>query len=336
MPLAYSCWQWVRGRRDARLAASDWAAWDWRLTIKSTLAFALAFNLIFFIQELFLVLPKALTPGLEPTLFHNNHNWRGHHPVEDLLQGTGALATVIAGAIFSVWLIRRTPKGDVTRLVLFWLALLGFLSALPQVVIGTVIVQNDVGRAMSYLHFTPAARLLASIGAFIAMALACWRLTPYLLSVADVEGPRAARHGSGSYRRSALYSRHSPDCRLPHSKLRDRSIASASRGRIDSVRVDTGGGMARPPHRCRPAAIRAALLAAHPARLPARPFSAGAEARNRFLLTARYAEIQRHRIHAVAQAGRIRPVIEHVAQVRVATFAVHLGARLAACCSRTR
>jgi len=41
-----------------------------------------------------------------------------------------------------------------------------------------VIVQNDVGRAMSYLHFTPAARLLASIGVFIAMAPACWRLTP--------------------------------------------------------------------------------------------------------------------------------------------------------------
>jgi hypothetical protein len=161
-----------------------------RLTLKSTLAFALAFNLIFFIQELFLVLPKALTPGLEPTLFHNNHSWLGHHPLEDLLQGTGALATVIAGLFFSGWLIHRTPKSDVMRMLLFWLALLGFLSALPQVVIGTVFTQNDVGRAMTYLQFTPVARLLASIGAFLAMSVACWRLTPCLLSAAPADNMR--------------------------------------------------------------------------------------------------------------------------------------------------
>ena len=181
LPIGYSILRSVRGTPDAQAAA-----WDWRLTLKSTLAFALAFNVIFFIQELFLVLPKALTAGLEPTLFHNNHLWRGHDAVEDLLQGTGALATVVAGALFSAWLVCRTPKGDVARLVLFWLALLGFLSALPQVVIGTMILQNDVGRAMTYLHFTGAARVLACIGAFFAMALVCWRLTPYLLSAAGV------------------------------------------------------------------------------------------------------------------------------------------------------
>jgi len=186
MPMAYSCWRWLRGTAEAQ------AAWDWRLTLTSTLAFALAFNLMFFVQELFLVLPKALVPGLEPTLFHNNHLWRGHHALVDLLQGTGALATVLAGAIFSAWLIHRTPRGDVTRLLVFWLALLGFLSALPQVVIGTVILQNDVGRAMSYFDFSPGARLLASIGAFIAMAFACWRLTPYLLSAVPPVTPRPA------------------------------------------------------------------------------------------------------------------------------------------------
>jgi hypothetical protein len=200
-PIGWSCWRWARGERDAKFPAPEKAAWDWRLTLKSAFAFVLAFNVIFFIQELFLVLPKALTPGLEPTLFHNNHNWRGTNPLEDLLQGTGALATVVAGAIFSTWLIRRTPKGDVARLVLFWLALLGFLSALPQVVIGTVILQNDVGRAMSYLQFTPTARLLASVGAFIGMALLCWRLTPYLLSPASAE---RARRGAAAFRLAVL------------------------------------------------------------------------------------------------------------------------------------
>jgi hypothetical protein len=150
------------------------------------------------------VLPKAFTPGLEPTLFHNNHDWRGSHPLVDLLQGTGALATVLASAFFTAWLIRRTPKGDVTRLVLFWLALLGFLSALPQVVIGTVIPQNDVGRAMTYLQFAPGARLLASVVALLAMALSCWRLAPYLLSTA-AEGISAQRpRGSVAVRLAVL------------------------------------------------------------------------------------------------------------------------------------
>lgn len=185
MPLAYSRGRWLRGTTEAH------GAWEWRLTLKSTLAFALAFNLIFFIQELFLVLPKAFVPGLEPTLFDNNHLWRGHHALEDLLQGTGALATAIAGVIFSGWLIRRPPMGDASRLLVSWLALLGFLSALTQVVIGTVILQNDVGRAMSYLDFSSAARLLVSIGAFIAMAFVCWRLTPYLLSAAPADTPRS-------------------------------------------------------------------------------------------------------------------------------------------------
>jgi len=38
--------------------------WNWKLTSASALIYTLAFNLIFFIQELFLVLPKAFTPGL--------------------------------------------------------------------------------------------------------------------------------------------------------------------------------------------------------------------------------------------------------------------------------
>jgi hypothetical protein len=39
-----------------------------RLTLSSALLYSLAFNLTFFIQELLLVVPKALTPGLHPTL----------------------------------------------------------------------------------------------------------------------------------------------------------------------------------------------------------------------------------------------------------------------------
>jgi hypothetical protein len=41
----------------------------------STLFYALAFNLVIFIQELFLVLHQALALGLSVALFHNKLNF---------------------------------------------------------------------------------------------------------------------------------------------------------------------------------------------------------------------------------------------------------------------
>src|SRR5262245_15805300 len=66
---------------ESRAPASPAPAWDWRLTAASALTYALAFNLVFFLQELALVVPKALTPGLTATLYHNNHNWEGENPL---------------------------------------------------------------------------------------------------------------------------------------------------------------------------------------------------------------------------------------------------------------
>jgi hypothetical protein len=77
-PLALSVVGLIRNHRHASPPES--AGWDWRLTLGSMLLSTVAYNLVFFVQELFLVLPKALTPGLHPTLFHNNHTWTGEHP----------------------------------------------------------------------------------------------------------------------------------------------------------------------------------------------------------------------------------------------------------------
>ncbi|MBU1376593.1 MAG: hypothetical protein KKE02_24710 [Alphaproteobacteria bacterium] len=169
------------------------AGWDLGLSAASTLAYALAFNLIFFVQELFLVVPKALTPGLKPTLFHNNHDWTGDNPLAELFQGTGALATVVVGLAFAVWVTRRPPRSRALRLFATWMALLGLLEALPQVLIGSVIPQNDVGRAMTYLGLQPGAKIAASVAAMLAMALACGVIAPLLLTLvpgAEAQGPR--------------------------------------------------------------------------------------------------------------------------------------------------
>jgi hypothetical protein len=79
-------------RRRAEPSTEPAIPWNWKQTISSALLYTLAFNLTFFIQELFLVLPKALTPGVRATLFHNSHSWEGENPLTSLFQGTGALA----------------------------------------------------------------------------------------------------------------------------------------------------------------------------------------------------------------------------------------------------
>ncbi len=122
--------------------------WNWNLTVTSALFYALAFNLIFLIQELFLVIPKALTPGLRPILFHNNHTWSGENPLASLFQGTGALAILCTGVICAL-LLKLCPACSAgVRLLLIWMVYNGFLQSLPQVVIGSVEPKNDVGMAM--------------------------------------------------------------------------------------------------------------------------------------------------------------------------------------------
>jgi hypothetical protein len=172
--------------------------WDWKLSIASALLYALAFNLTFFIQELFLVVPKAFTPGLLPILFHNNHTWAGENPLASLLQGTGALTIFITGLSCALLLKQRPARSIGVRLFLIWMAYNGFMQSLPQVVIGSVEPQNDVGMAMDYLHFGVAAKMAAALVALIAIAIAALTLRGPLLSVAqDVDDVRVNRTRTG-------------------------------------------------------------------------------------------------------------------------------------------
>ena len=162
------------------------ATWDWRLVLLSALLYTIAFNLVFFVQELFLVLPKAFTPGLQPTLFHNNHLWEGEHPFASLFQGTGVLATFLLGAI-CLWLLRReVAQSLVARLFLVWLAYCGVFMALPQVVVGALSSGSDVGMAMEYFRLGAAARNLAALLALSAIPLLAREFARHLLGLAEV------------------------------------------------------------------------------------------------------------------------------------------------------
>lgn len=152
--------------------------------LNSWLLAALTFNLIFFLQELFLVLPKALVPGLNPILFHNNHDWSGSDPVAELLQGTGALAILLVGLAAMIALRRRQGGSATLRLGLAWLAFNGLFQSLPQLVIGAFLPGNDVARALIWLGFGEGARAGAALLAVIAMALAGRALVPHFRAFA--------------------------------------------------------------------------------------------------------------------------------------------------------
>ncbi len=146
-----------------------------RLRVGSVILCALAFNLTFFWQELWLVIPKALTPGLHPVLYHNDHDWTGHSAAAELLQGTGALATLASGLAFGAGLAMARRLSPTWRLFLFWMAFEGLYQSLMQLAVGALVPGNDVGRALAYLHAAAAARwsLLALAVAGMALAGVC-------------------------------------------------------------------------------------------------------------------------------------------------------------------
>jgi hypothetical protein len=161
----------LAGRFGALRASSPQAramARNVKLTVISTLMYVLAFNLTFFIQELFLVLPKALTPGLRPTLFHNNHIWEGTNPLASLFQGTGALATLLSSGVCALLLGRGVGRSVAQRLFLFWMTYSGVFMALPQVVIGALSDQSDLGMTMHYFALGTTSKTLAAL---VALAL---------------------------------------------------------------------------------------------------------------------------------------------------------------------
>ncbi|HUO02640.1 MAG TPA: hypothetical protein VMU31_07670 [Rhizomicrobium sp.] len=150
----------------------DDGAARWMPSAASILQCALAFNLTFFWQELWLVIPKAMTPGLHPILFHNNHDWSGTSPITELLQGTGAIATLVSGLVFSGALALAKRASLVWRLFFFWMAFQGLFQALVQLAIGSLLSGNDVGRALVYLGLGTAMKIAFLLLAAIAMAAA--------------------------------------------------------------------------------------------------------------------------------------------------------------------
>ena len=152
--------------------------------VNSAVFFALAFNIIFFLQEVFLVLGKKAL-GLQSSLFHNNHTWEGEHPMTSLMQGSGALAIFIIGLIcLGIYQFIRN-SGSIWKLFILWMAFNGLIQSIPQVIIGYLSPSTDVGQALvGYLKLSEPLLIILSIASAIAIALLGIRFSKHLLEFA--------------------------------------------------------------------------------------------------------------------------------------------------------
>jgi hypothetical protein len=180
VPIAIGVLGWLRCRGEPRPSERLVTR---HTTLLSLLAYTLAFNITFFIQELFLVVPKALTPGLKPTLYHNNHNWEGTHPLESLFQGTGALAILISGLVFA-WLAKRgAGNTEAKRLFVLWMAYHGLFQSLPQFATASANPGNDTGQALDWFGLSAWGELAVTILGIAAIVAAGLFMTARFLEL---------------------------------------------------------------------------------------------------------------------------------------------------------
>ena len=155
--------------------------------INSAVLYAIAFNLIFFFQELFLVLGKKAL-GLKVFLYHNDHNWVGEHPMTSLMQGSGALAIFLLGLTCLVIFKRIRNSKSIWKLLILWLAFHGLIQSIPQVMVAYFDSGTDVGEALvGYLQLSRPFLIILAIASMIAIAMISIWFSRQLLEFASCD-----------------------------------------------------------------------------------------------------------------------------------------------------
>jgi hypothetical protein len=162
--------------------------------INSAVLYALAFNLIFFLQELFLVLGKKAL-GLKAFLYHNNHNWVGEHPIALLMQGSGALAIFLIGLLCLIIFRFILYSKSIWKLFVLWLAFHGLIQSIPQVMVTYFDPGTDVGEALvGYLNLgQPFLLILAITSATATAMISIWfsrQLLKFASNDVDLSNPK--------------------------------------------------------------------------------------------------------------------------------------------------
>ncbi len=204
VPLVWGSYGYFKTRKVSNNALPADRRSATNLIINSAVLYALAFNIIFFIQELFLALGKRWL-GLKATLYHNNHNWEGNHPMESLAQGYGAASIFVAGLLF-LFIAYQTKRSDHwSHVFILWLAFQGLAQSIPQFITGKVAADTDTGQAFTYLGIGEGLGILISIAGIIAMLYLCMLFSKYFLRLAPtVQAVSTASARSGYLFRIAV------------------------------------------------------------------------------------------------------------------------------------
>jgi len=184
VPVGWGIYGYFKSRPvNKPLSISHARSSPWPLIINSAVLYALSFNLIFFIQELFLALGKKWL-GLKAFLYHNNHSWEGSHPMERLAQGYGALAILITGMI--CWFIARRMKRSSHWIQLFflWMSFEGLSQSIPQFITAKMAPDTDTGQAFTYLGIGNTTGYFICIAGIISMLMIGASFSRYLLQLA--------------------------------------------------------------------------------------------------------------------------------------------------------
>ena len=189
-PILWGWRNWVKYRGTS--SPKDIA--NYTTMINSAVLYALAFNLIFFLQELFLVLGKRAL-GLKAFLYHNNHNWVGEHPMTLLMQGSGALAIFLIGLICLVIFRFILYSNNIWKLFVLWLAFHGLIQSIPQVMVAYFAPGTDVGEALvGYLNLSQPFLIILAITSMIATAMiSIWfsrQLLEFVSDDVDLNNPK--------------------------------------------------------------------------------------------------------------------------------------------------
>ena len=153
-----------------------------RLIANSAVLYALSYNVIYFIQELFLCLGKQRI-GLTSYLYHNNHNWEGSDPRDQLMQGTGALAIFVLGVILLYVFLHIRSNRSWWTLFILWLTFHALIQSLPQVATAPLDPGSDTGQAFVYLNMPAAVNItLAALG-ILAIVWLSYLFSKYFLAL---------------------------------------------------------------------------------------------------------------------------------------------------------
>lgn len=180
-PVVLILWGILKGRNQEQAPPGKHVP-TFLILLNSSVLYALTYNMVYFVQELFLALGKQAI-GLTAYLYHNNHNWEGSDPREDLMQGLGGATIFVAGLILLFVYQRARNKKSWGSLFILWLSFHSLIQSLPQFFTAPLDPGSDMGAALAYLNLPDAGNIAIATAAFVSIVAVSYLYSRYFLGL---------------------------------------------------------------------------------------------------------------------------------------------------------